>query len=546
MSFNFEVLNSENSSAVASSLDETSSGRGAMVDGPEELQREEAIDGTDQGVEEVDHIDGFPLRIVHLPDEEVDHIDGFPLRIVHLPDPDGPTIGEHAAESQPRSLGSSPESISTLVDTIRLCEVELAKMTDFDLKRRIKDFRFAQSQRRKRYSYRPYGIIGLFVNLSDTRADLHWAEDAAWRRTEHMPYVRWKDYEKARQHGMNRCYFTYAMLLVCTVMMLIAFHWNHWKIEPLSVNPLVGPKPEILLLLGALQMREMVKTGSWYRLVTAVFLHGGILHLVVNLVVLGLLGRAVERNHGLVDTAILFFISAIGGNIISCLMQPEYILVGSSGGIFGLIGICVADIVLNWKLLFLVFKNRDGRPAGYLVRFCSMFWLFSDLVMNSIIGFTPFVDNFAHLGGLAYGFLISLTVLQRLPLSFFGRGNGVFFKIRIGTLRVMGVVLAVALLVVTSILLSKSDGLKSPCYKCRYISCAPFPFWLEEKWWYCDGCDAVSGEVFRRGDDDAVYTDLHLFCPGSGELVEVDIAASGHTDASDVQDSLGEYCRELC
>lgn len=527
MSDSLEESNMQNSPAATTSLEE-SIGCGSIGNREEESRCDEAVDGLDE-----------------VGEEEVDHIDGFPLRIVNLSDPDGEIV-EHTAEHHPRSHCSSPESIAALVDSIRMSDGDLAMINDFDLKRRIKDFRFAQDQRRKRYSYRPYGIIGLFVNLSDTRADLHWAEDAAWRRAHGMPYIRWKDYEKARQQGMNRCYFTYTMLFVCTVMMLVAFHWNHWKIETLSVNPLLGPKPEVLMLLGALQMREMVESDSWYRLVSAIFLHGGILHLLVNLVVLGLLGRAVERNHGPVDTAILFFTSAIGGNIISCLMQPGYILVGSSGGIFGLIGICVADIVLNWKLLFLVFKSRDGKPAGCMVRFCSMFWLLSDLAMNSIIGFTPFVDNYAHLGGLTYGFLISLTVLQRLPLSFFGRGNGVFFKIRIGMLRTMGAVLAVALLVLTSILLSESDGLKSPCYECRYISCAPFPFWLEEKWWYCDGCDAVSAEVFRRGDDDAVFTDLDLYCPGNGELVEVDIAESKHTDASDVEDSLGDYCRALC
>jgi hypothetical protein len=111
-------------------------------------------------------------------------------------------------------------------------------------------------------------------------------------------------------------------------------------------------------------------------------------------------------------------------------MQPGFILVGSSGGLFGLMGICVADIVLNWKVLFLVFCNEDGSPVSWSVKCCAVIWLVLDLMANAIIGFTPFVDNFAHMGGLAYGFFISLTVLQCLPLSFFGRGNGVLFKLR--------------------------------------------------------------------------------------------------------------------
>lgn len=467
--------------------------------------------------------------------ESRDHVS---LRIVDMNELGG------SSQLQPRT--SSPEAIAALIESLRSSNGDLVNITDFDIKRRVKDFRLAQTERRKRYWYRPYGIVGLFVNLSDTRADLRWAEDAAWRRAEHMPYVCWKDYEEARQRGMKRPYFTYSMVCICTVLMLVAFHLNNWQVEPLRVNPLLGPKPGVLLLLGALQMREIVQTGTWYRLVTSVFLHGGVLHLAINLVVLGLLGRAVERNHGLVETASIFFISAIGGNIISCLMQPGYILVGSSGGIFGLIGICVADIVLNWKILFLVFRNYDGSAAGYVVRCLAIFWLGLDLVLNSAVGFTPFVDNFAHLGGLTYGFFISLTVLQRLPLAFFGKGQGPCFRIRIRMLRVMGAFIALTLFFITGTLLSQSDGIKSPCHKCRYISCIPFPFWSKDKWWYCDGCDAVSGKVFHRNDDDVIFSNLDLFCPEGGETVEIDISGGQYKDTSDVQKILAGYCREYC
>ena len=527
MSVNSGIKNEEASSAVSSSSEELS------------------IWGSDdenlRGLELQDPDADEPFET----EEILDHIDGLPLRIVDVSEPmDGAMDAD--VDRQPRSRTSSPEAIAALVDSIRLSSGDLADITDFDLKRRIKDFRFAQSQRRRRYSHRPYGIIGLFVNLSDTRADLRWAEDAAWRRNEHMPYVRWRDYESARQQGMNRSYFTYTMMLVFVALMVVAFYLNGWKVEPWKVNPFLGPKPEVLLRLGALQMRIMVETGSWYRLVTAVLLHAGILHILLNLVAFGLLCRAIERNHGPLSTAILFFTSAIGGNIISCLMQPEYILLGASGGIFGLIGICVADIVLNWKLLFLVFRNQDGSPARWTVKFCSMFWLFFDLASNSIIGFTPYVDNFAHLGGLAYGFLLSLTVLQRLPLAFFGRGNGIYFKIRIGTLRIMGAILAAALLVVTSILMSESDGIVSPCYRCRYISCVPFPFWQEKKWWYCDGCTDVSAKVFRRGDNTSIFTDLDLTCPYTGKVVAVNISGDGYVHASAVEGKLSAYCRKYC
>jgi len=503
----------------------------------------------------------FPFVTRPVVDEEQDSMeddqDEFSLRIVNLSDPTStppnktPNTVGNGIPSSPNDQSphrNNAEYETAVVQSLRsISSDQLANSSDTDIRRRIKDFRFAQAQRRKKYSYRPYGVIGLFNNLSDTRSDLYWAEDAAWRRSKHLPYIGWSEYEENRKRDMNRCYFTYTMMVICSIALLVAFYFNHWKIEPMSTNPLVGPSPDVLMMLGALQMREMLASGTWYRLLTAVVLHGGILHLFINMVALGLLGRGVERNHGIVLTSVIFFTSALGGNIVSCLMQPGYILVGSSGGLFGLMGVCVADIVLNWKLLFLVFCNDDGSPVSWSVKVCSVIWLIVDLMANAVIGFTPFVDNFAHMGGLIYGFLISLTVLQRLPLAFFGRGNGFCFKFRMRIYRISGVLFGAVLLATTSALLSQSDGVRNPCHKCRYISCLPFPFWTSDKWWYCDGCDTVDGEVFKLDvNDKLLYTDLDLYCPGRSGAVRIDISGSAYRDVSHVEGALSEYCRRYC
>jgi membrane associated rhomboid family serine protease len=448
-------------------------------------------------------------------------------------------------EEPSRPESARPESMAQLVDTLmRKDNDEDLSDIDSEVKRRVKDFQHAQNERRKKYRLRPFGIIGLFSNLSDIRSDLRWAENAAFRREQEDPYISWKDYEARRNSGRRLPFFTILMLITSLVMMIVAFYLNDWKIEQLSVNPLVGPSPEVLVQLGALQTREMIDNGSWYRLVTAIFLHGGLIHLFMNLCVIALIGRAIERNHGFLNTAVLFFVPAIGGNIISGVMQPGYILVGASGGIFGLIGVCVADIALNWKLMFLVFKDRGG-ASGCWMRFCCFFWLLFDIVINSLIGFTPFVDNFAHLGGLVYGFLVALTILERLPLSFFGTGSGICHQLRIASYRCVGFIIAATLICVTTVVLGESDGLRSPCYQCRYISCAPFPFWTESKWWYCDGCDAAFGDIYRRTGD-VFFSDLELFCPTNGEVVDIDIFDKRYTEIYGIQEALPSFCREYC
>jgi membrane associated rhomboid family serine protease len=440
-------------------------------------------------------------------------------------------------------LGSEP-SVTALVDVLRTSMENLSSLNP-RLGRRVKDFEFAQSERSKRYKVRPFGIYLLFATVSDIRSDLRWAEDVAWRRENGKPYVSWTDFEAKRSKGRQRPYLTYLLILSHIAMMIYSFQINNWKMETMDVNPLAGPSSESLLKLGGLNTREMLETGSWYRLLTATFLHAGIIHLVMNAAVLAVLGRAIELNHGIIATFFLFFVPAVGGNIASALLQPGTTLVGSSGGIFGLIGAFVADSMLNWKLIFLVFKDRPGMSSfGMKIR--CIFFLCLDLIVQSLIGFTPYVDNFAHLGGLLYGFLIGFMIMERLPLSFFGKGKGCCHQFRILSCHFFAAVLATFLLLLSSIWLSQSDGVTSPCPKCRYISCAPFPFWTEDKWWYCDSCESVTAKLYYD-DDGSFYSEVELNCP-YGMNAFGDISEYEYSDLvlEDIQKALPGFCRKLC
>jgi len=191
-------------------------------------------------------------------------------------------------------------------------------------------------------------------------------------------------------------------MLVCTVCLILSIGVNDWKVEPLSVNPMIGPSAETLIKVGAKKTSLIVQEKEWWRLVTPMVLHAGIIHFVLNMLAMWFIGYAVEMNHGFFAIAILFIVPAIGGTLLSTLFLPEYISVGASGGIFGLIGGCIADIVTNWNLLFSKEVNisNDGqrfRNVKVLV------WLLVDILLNVLIGLTPFVDNFTHLGGMVYG-----------------------------------------------------------------------------------------------------------------------------------------------
>lgn len=113
---------------------------------------------------------------------------------------------------------------------------------------------------------------------------------------------------------------------------------NAWTFAPQTQNPLYGPPPSILLLCGGKSYNEIVHKHEQWRLVTAMFLHGGVIHLIMNTIGLVQLGFAIEGQFGPWRIAALYLISGIFGNMISCIFLPNEISVGASGALFGLIG----------------------------------------------------------------------------------------------------------------------------------------------------------------------------------------------------------------
>ncbi len=148
-------------------------------------------------------------------------------------------------------------------------EENLADMSPA-LKRRLRDFRFAQRKRREMYGEQnPWGIIGLYDHLTGIRTDIEWAEDAAWRRENDQPYLSWQDFEDAKDTGFNQPFFTYFTMLVCTVCLVISIGLNGWKVEKLTINPMIGPSAEVLVQMGAKKTNLIVNDGEWFRIFTS-------------------------------------------------------------------------------------------------------------------------------------------------------------------------------------------------------------------------------------------------------------------------------------
>ena len=147
---------------------------------------------------------------------------------------------------------------------------------------------------------------------------------------------------------------------------------NGWVVEPLEVNPMIGPSAQTLIRMGAKDSYLIVNENEAWRLLSSAVLHAGLVHYFINTLALWFVGKAIETSHGMVAATILFVVPAIGGTILSAIFLPEYITVGASGGIFGLIGACLSDIIMNWKLLFNDFVTENGKKHRQIK---SMLWM---------------------------------------------------------------------------------------------------------------------------------------------------------------------------
>ena len=152
-----------------------------------------------------------------------------------------------------------------------------------------------------------------------------------------------------------------------------------------------GPSGQVLVMFGAKYGPFIIQGGQWWRLITAGFLHGGLLHILMNSWAMFDLGAQVEQLYGTSRYVVFYIFTTITGFLASLYWSPG-LSIGSSAGIFGLIGAMIA------------YGVRDRSGFGDAVR--SMYGRWA--VYGLIFGFIGFfgVDNAAHIGGIAGGFAI--------------------------------------------------------------------------------------------------------------------------------------------
>jgi len=177
---------------------------------------------------------------------------------------------------------------------------------------------------------------------------------------------------------------TYSLIAINIVVYLFSAFFS---------QDFINMNSEVLVKMGALFGPITVLGGEWWRLLTAMFLHGGMTHLLMNMFSLYLIGRGVEEYFNTTSYVLLYLFSGLLGGLASLYMHPASVGVGASGAIFGIFGAMGG--------FFIAHRNKiEAHTKAFMKEFAII------IGINLVLGFSiPSVDVSAHVGGLIIGFI---------------------------------------------------------------------------------------------------------------------------------------------
>ncbi len=179
---------------------------------------------------------------------------------------------------------------------------------------------------------------------------------------------------------------------------------------------------------GSIELAGLVKlktlNGEYWRLLTCMLMHGGVMHILFNGLAIFAIGHLVIRITGFSYFVIVFLFSGLMGSLFSLFLLPTQTSVGASGGIMGLIGF----------VLIVSMKFKDSVPRNIIKT------MLNTIMLTAIMGISAFdmIDNAAHGGGLIGGIIIGLILIRK-------RDNLIPYKPSI-LINIIGIVSAIVLI----------------------------------------------------------------------------------------------------
>ncbi|XP_028048606.1 inactive rhomboid protein 1 isoform X4 [Monomorium pharaonis] len=190
---------------------------------------------------------------------------------------------------------------------------------------------------------------------------------------------------------------------------------------------------------------------QFYRLFTTIFLHAGIVHLIITLLVQYFLMRDLEKLTGSLRIALIYFIGALAGNLASAIFVPYRAEVGPAGAHFALLATLVVEVLHCWPML-----KHPRRALSKLILI---------LLGLLVLGILPWIDNYAHLFGFIFGFLAAYALMPFISFGHYDRKRKILL------------IWVCLILIVSLFALLLALFYNVPVYECevcKLFNCVPF------------------------------------------------------------------------
>ena len=142
-----------------------------------------------------------------------------------------------------------------------------------------------------------------------------------------------------------------------------------------------------------------LEPNQWWRFITPIFLHAGLIHIGFNMLLQWTLGRDMEKEIGPLRFILVYLSTGIFGFVLGGNYAAEGIAsVGASGSLFGVLALTLLDLLYNW--------GTRRSPVKDLL------FLLLDVAISFVLGLLPGLDNFSHIGGFLMGLVLGICILH--------------------------------------------------------------------------------------------------------------------------------------
>jgi len=201
---------------------------------------------------------------------------------------------------------------------------------------------------------------------------------------------------------------------------------------------------------GLIPFRQRDVPDQFYRTWTSLFLHAGIFHLVMTLAFQYWLVRDLEKLIGAKRLGLIYLGSGMVGNLASAIFVPNRAEVGPCGAHFGVLAASIVEVIHQWPSL-----KYPEMAVLKLVGVTAVFFL---------SGLLPWIDNYAHLFGFIFGFLVSYAILPFVTFGVYDRRRKVVL---------LWLCLVFAVLIFVGLILLFYVSPIQDCEVCKYFNCIP-------------------------------------------------------------------------